>query len=285
MSNSLSFAIPELATDIRCTEDGRASVYDMIGAIGQQKNPYEFWKRLIATHPEVLTKCENFKFPGRGQRETPVTDFRGWLYILALLPGAMGKQYREDAAQLVTRYMKGDQELINEIKDRQPFDLELDINQQSSPSIAQAREYSKYVLELLENVTLSQSPTDDRNFKVAIAVSATQAHLPEFAAGLEPVKQALAPSTDSKEVYLTPTALGQRLGISARKMNSRLKMWGLQVKNKDYSAGQPAWLPTESGKEYSIITVEEHKGDNPTQYQHLKWSERVLELFKNPMAG
>ncbi|MEM8610433.1 MAG: hypothetical protein AAGF93_00330 [Cyanobacteria bacterium P01_H01_bin.105] len=68
-------------------------------------------------------------------------------------------------------------------------------------------------------------------------------------------------------------------------MNGRLKLHGLQKKNRDYSAGQSAWLPTEEGKEYSILTVEEHKGENPTQYQHLKWSERVLELFKSPVAA
>ena len=435
--------IPELNAKIRRTNDGRCSVYDLIRAIGQQKNPHDVWKCLVATHSEVLGKTENFKFPGQGQRETPVTALRGWLYILALLPGAMGKKYREHAAQLVTRYMKGDQSLIDEIKDRQPVDapaaptshshssptppsssspsspssifipqlnthirctddghysvydlieavrtkepqqkqqkppyrvweplvlrhqdilrkchyakfpgqgqhiapvinlgdlpylfkllseymgkayiedsakltvqylrgekgemkdssvletipttMKVENLSSSSPSsspIQQGREFAKYVLELLDGVTLGETPEQDKNLKVGLAISATQVQIPELSKGLEPVKLALvsAAADEDKEndVYLTPTTLGKRLGISARTMNNRLKRHGLQKRNRDYSAGQSAWLPTEKGKEYSILTVEEHRGEDPTQYQHLKWSERVLELFESPLAA
>ena len=119
MTDSLFMIIPELAAKIRRTDDGRCSVYDLISATGKG-NPRDVWKTLVSRHPEVVGKTDNLKFPGSGQRETPITDLRGWLYILALLPGAMGKKYREEAAQLVTRYMKGDQSLIDEIKDRQP---------------------------------------------------------------------------------------------------------------------------------------------------------------------
>ena len=440
MSSALFTFIPELDAKIRCTNDGRSSVYDLISAVGQQKNPHSTWKRLTAGHPEVLAKCENLKFPGPGQRETPVTDLRGWLYILALLPGAMGKKYREEAAQLVTRYMKGDQSLIDEIRDRQPIDAptpppppsspsslssifipELDIHirrtedghysiydlieavrtkepqqkqqkQQklpyriweplvlrhqdilrkchyvkfqgqsqhiapvinlgdlpylfkllsesmgktyredsakltlqylrgekvemkdssvletipatmkvenlspfpsSSSPIQQGREFAKYVLELLDGVTLGQTPEQDKNLKVGLAISATQAQIPELSQGLEPVKLALvsAAADEDKEenkendVYLTPTALGKRLGISPRTMNNRLKRHGLQKRNRDFSKGQSAWLPTEKGKEYSILTVEEHRGEDPTRYQHLKWNERVLELFDSSLAA
>ena len=55
----------------------------MIRVLGGQKNPHDAWARLVETHPEVLGKCENLKFPGPGQRDTPVAkDKEAAFYIL-----------------------------------------------------------------------------------------------------------------------------------------------------------------------------------------------------------
>ena len=115
----LSTVIPELDNfEIRRTADGGCSVYDLIAVVGGQKDPYNVWKRLRKEYSEVLTFCQNFKFPGRGQRATPVTNKEGWAYILGLLPGVVGKKYREGAANLVLRYLDGDVKLAAEIADR-----------------------------------------------------------------------------------------------------------------------------------------------------------------------
>lgn len=111
--------IPELnEATIRRTPNGQCSVYDLIAAVGNQKNSRHAWNRLTERYPEVVPKCDNFKFPGRGQRETPVTDREGWAYILGLLPGVMGKKYRESSASLVVRYLDGDIKLAAEVVDR-----------------------------------------------------------------------------------------------------------------------------------------------------------------------
>ena len=79
--------------------------------MGGQKNPRQTWtgdsrgNGLVVRFPEVVTKVDNFKFPGRGQRETPVTDKEGALYIIGLLPGAVGRKYREEAAKLFLAYL------------------------------------------------------------------------------------------------------------------------------------------------------------------------------------
>ncbi|MFG6094349.1 hypothetical protein SPB21_03825 [Leptothoe sp. ISB3NOV94-8A] len=117
MTKPILTIVPELGAKIRRTEDGRCSVYDLIGAAGKG-SPREVWKRLVATYPEVVAFCDDFKFPGRGQKKTPVVDLQGWLQILGLLPGAMGKKYREEAAQLVTRYIQGDATLALDVIDR-----------------------------------------------------------------------------------------------------------------------------------------------------------------------
>lgn len=114
----MSTIIPELDNaKIRRTSDGFASVFDLIAAIGFSKDPHKVWERLLERYPEVLTFCRNFKFSGRGQRETPVTDKKGWAYIIGLLPNAIGKKYREEAANLVIRYLDADITLAAEVVD------------------------------------------------------------------------------------------------------------------------------------------------------------------------
>lgn len=77
---------------IRVTPTGQPSVFDMIKVLGGRKNPHQAWLRLTESHPEVVPKCENLRFPGRGQRETPVVKGKEAAYcILGLLPGAAGK--------------------------------------------------------------------------------------------------------------------------------------------------------------------------------------------------
>jgi hypothetical protein len=127
MSKNFDLMIPELDNaKIRRTPDGRCSVYDLIAVVGGQKDPFNVWKRLGERYPEVLTKCQNFKFSGRGQRETPVTDLKGWAYILGLLPGIMGHRYRESAASLVTRYLDADITIAEDIVERNDNDADLE---------------------------------------------------------------------------------------------------------------------------------------------------------------
>jgi hypothetical protein len=94
MSNLVTFE--QFDETIRQTPDGRFSVYDVIRFCGK-KGHKVVWQRLTAQYPEVVTKCYHFKFPGPGQRETPVADREGILYIIGLLPGVVGRSYRESA--------------------------------------------------------------------------------------------------------------------------------------------------------------------------------------------
>ncbi|NEZ65279.1 hypothetical protein D0962_21315 [Leptolyngbyaceae cyanobacterium CCMR0082] len=148
---------------------------------------------------------------------------------------------------------------------------------QQQPEIAtpveKARQVKGVVAELLKNVQLGQTPQEDNVLKAQVAVSAIQAHCPELANALGPVKDALANTTTPKAdvTYFTPTVLGERLGMSARAFNKRLKQLGLQVENDNPTKGESAWLPTEAGKAYSVMDVgSDHR---------LVWSVRVLELF------
>jgi hypothetical protein len=109
----VALVIPELnGAKIRKTEDGRFSVYDLIRIAGGQKGQREVWKRLCKEHSELVTKCDaDYLGQGKARKKTPVATLENCLYILGLLPGACGKSYREKAANLVRRYIKGDADL------------------------------------------------------------------------------------------------------------------------------------------------------------------------------
>ena len=92
----------------------RVSVYDLIAAITDQDANAA---RMTYTRlPDVATICADFKFEGRGQRETPVTDARGAVVIMNLLPGRKAAQFRLACADVMVRYLGGDETLIAEIQ-------------------------------------------------------------------------------------------------------------------------------------------------------------------------
>lgn len=104
---------------IRVSSSGQPSVFDMIKVLGGQKNPRDVWARLTETHPEVVGKCDNLKFSGRGQRETPVARTKeDAYYILGLLPGAVGRKYRDQAAKLFVAYLEDPAGLADQLTDR-----------------------------------------------------------------------------------------------------------------------------------------------------------------------
>lgn len=104
MSNLSVFAGEFDGTTIRVTEDGRFSVFDVLVAFGvadKKQNAQVVHNRVVASNPEVSTFCSNFKFPGRGQRETPVANEEGIYQILMLCPGKRGAEFRGWAAKIV----------------------------------------------------------------------------------------------------------------------------------------------------------------------------------------
>jgi hypothetical protein len=67
----------------------RVAIYDVISLISGLDGNHagKAFRELVQQHPEVHSNGVNFKFPGRGQRETPVADAKGIVEIIMLLPG------------------------------------------------------------------------------------------------------------------------------------------------------------------------------------------------------
>lgn len=117
----------DFGDNVRFTPEGKISVLDGIAfAIGSNGDTArQNWKRLRTKHPEVVTKCHSFKFPGRGQQLTPVADLQVFLEIVTLLPGKLAAQVRSEAVRTLIRAMNGDPTLAEEIIERisNPDDL------------------------------------------------------------------------------------------------------------------------------------------------------------------
>ena len=111
---------------IRCTFIENVhyiSVYDAIEYLGGQSKGEvrKLFHRLKAQYPEVFCKeeaiCLDFKFPGQGQRETPVSDTKNLLKILMLIPGRRSARIREQVVDIANRYYAGDTSLCDDIRE------------------------------------------------------------------------------------------------------------------------------------------------------------------------
>ena len=99
------------ARDIRKTAEDppRVSVLDVISAITglETNNASNVFTRLKEQFPEVARNCSLFKFPGRGQRDAPITCARGVVVIVMLLPGRAAAHVRKQAAATLVRFLGG----------------------------------------------------------------------------------------------------------------------------------------------------------------------------------
>ncbi len=97
-----------VASQIRKTNETppRISVVDVIAAVtGNRGHAASLaFRRVLEKYPEVGTNCADFRFPGRRQRDTKVTDAHGMVEIIMLLGGSQATRVRRDAASLLVRH-------------------------------------------------------------------------------------------------------------------------------------------------------------------------------------
>ena len=95
------------AVRIRKTDGNppRVSVIDVIAAVvgKNQDHTSKHFRRITESYNELRTNCPDFRFRGRGQRNTPVTGVRGIVEIIMLLPGRHAARVRRQAAELLVR--------------------------------------------------------------------------------------------------------------------------------------------------------------------------------------
>lgn len=102
----------------------------------------------------------------------------------------------------------------------------------------------------------------------------------EYHPAIEEARQLLIVNTAQPEKLMTPTEIGKVLGISGQAVNKLLIERGLQVAHlARKSKKEPAYLPTEKGKEYSDLTLSTGSNSSST-YQQLRWYESVIDLLR-----
>ena len=113
----------------------RVSVIDVIAAITGKSHDHasKHFRRIAERHDEVRTNCPDFRFRGRGQRDTPVTGVRGIVEVIMLLPGQQSARVRRQAAELLCRYLGEDLALVDEVCAIRGFQGELAIRAPEDP--------------------------------------------------------------------------------------------------------------------------------------------------------
>ena len=63
---------------------------------------------VLERFPELGTNVTKYKFPGKGQRDTPVADLETVLMIMQHIPGPLAQQYREWTAKVLREHIARD---------------------------------------------------------------------------------------------------------------------------------------------------------------------------------
>ena len=112
------------------------------------------------------------------------------------------------------------------------------------------------------------------------ALNELQRYHPELKASINAAHSLLAATNPIAEILLTPTAIGKKLGVSAQVINAILTDNEYQMKNPSKGRTEPAYFPTEKGKQHSSNTLATGRGEDNTSYQHIKWFESIVEVLK-----
>lgn len=110
----------------------------------------------------------------------------------------------------------------------------------------------------------------------AAAISANQAVVKITGTNLlQLMNQTHLVAENQSDLFLTPTELGKKIGVSAQKFNLMLSEAGLQAKTGE------SWVPTEKAKGLSRILDTGKRHVNGTMIQQVKWAASVVESVRH----
>lgn len=132
---------------------------------------------------------------------------------------------------------------------------------------------AKTVLDLVLGYATYATPEE----KTQMVINSLNNCFPNLANLLNPIQAQARIATANDNIPLTPTQLGEKIGLSARKINKMLIDKGFQVKNDEAkSRREPDYLLTDTGKEFGKYVTSTGKSGDNTLYQQLRWYESVL---------
>lgn len=182
---------------IRATQDGRYSVYDTIEVLADKRNPRETFKRMCDEFPSCChAQVTTSNFPAPVNVQHSFANKEDILYIIGLLPGAVGRAYREDAAKVMLEKLEGRES--SQPEPPQPEQPQPGPSVNNAPSINQITEAVQAVLNIA-----GIHP----NLIAGVTANAIGKQYPQLAPVMEEAKKALPIPVSDK--LLTPSELAE----------------------------------------------------------------------------
>jgi hypothetical protein len=102
---------------VRITDDGLLFVVDLVMVVtGKSRDDSS---RVLRDLPEEMFQQVKFtckSFPGKGNGRTKLVTFQDALELIMVLPGKIAKESRVQFADIIKRYLAGDESLVKEIR-------------------------------------------------------------------------------------------------------------------------------------------------------------------------
>ena len=149
----------------------QVAVHDLIKVVTGHNSYRQTWKDLCERYSDVVYETDVYKFPGKGQRETPVVGAKGLVTIMNLLQGERAAKFRAAEADVLVRYLGGDLTLIGEVQGIREAQRQL-------PADHPARIFGEHV-ETAEGLT-AQLATSEKLVAILPALKETSGLLHEF---------------------------------------------------------------------------------------------------------
>jgi hypothetical protein len=102
---------------VRITDDGWLFAVDLVMVVSGKSR--EDSAKTLRDLPEEVFQQEKFScksFPGKGNGRTKLVTFQDALELIMVLPGKIAKESRVQFADIIKRYLAGDESLVKEIR-------------------------------------------------------------------------------------------------------------------------------------------------------------------------
>ena len=159
---------------------------------GKERNYAGQQIRLVKErYPEVQDRFLSLKFPGRGQRETPVGDIYAIVELIMLLPGRRAGLVRSNAARLFVNYYGGNLSMAEGVIANRERQDELELDDPTAPARAFGRQ-----------VESEQGSTDEQRAALSARVVAQREENEQLArrGGFDPTRLTEADHTHKDEM-------------------------------------------------------------------------------------
>jgi hypothetical protein len=130
---------------VRVTEDMMLYAVDLV--MTATSKPRDEAGMVIRRIPEKTFPSEKFatrSLPGKGNGKTKLLNFHDAIELIMVLPGKISKIYRKQMANIITRYLDGDLNLVTEIA--------------TNRRIGKIQSYSRFAQHVLFNVEKEEKP-------------------------------------------------------------------------------------------------------------------------------